>query len=150
MISTKFLSVSAATLVLAFAGSSAVSAQTPSDLKVSEAQCSTLWTQALEGSSGHLSVEKAKPYVNDFNKADQNGDKALSKAEWAAACEKGLVRSSSDGASKGMRGSSEKTSDRTPGDPSPSRTPGASRTGAAGTEAGQTTNGTSDRTPTNH
>lgn len=44
----------------------------------------------------------------------------------------------------------EKTSDRTPGDPSPHRTPGASITGAAGTEAARTPDGTSDRTPSNH
>ena len=43
-----------------------------------------------------------------------------------------------------------KTSDRTPDNPSPSRTPGASLTGAAGTEGGQTPYGTSDRTPSNH
>ena len=43
-----------------------------------------------------------------------------------------------------------KTSDRTPGDAPPDRTPGASVTGAAGTEAAQTPEGTSDRTPSNH
>jgi hypothetical protein len=45
--------------------------------------------------------------------------------------------------------SNGKTSDRTPGDPSPDRTPNASSSGATGTDAGQTTNGTSDRTPDN-
>ncbi|MFA5900971.1 MAG: hypothetical protein WC829_17875 [Hyphomicrobium sp.] len=40
-----------------------------------------------------------------------------------------------------------KTSDRTPGDPSPDRTEGANRSGAAGADAGQTVQGTSDRTP---
>jgi hypothetical protein len=44
----------------------------------------------------------------------------------------------------------QKTSDRTPGNVAPERTPGASRTGAAGTEAGQTVYGTSDRTPSKH
>ena len=43
-----------------------------------------------------------------------------------------------------------KTSDRTPGDPTPARTPGASIFGAAGTEVGKTPDGTSDRTPSNH
>jgi hypothetical protein len=47
-------------------------------------------------------------------------------------------------------GVAAKTSDRTPDNPSPSRTPGASLTGATGTEAGQTPYGTSDRTPSNH
>jgi hypothetical protein len=44
----------------------------------------------------------------------------------------------------------EKTSDRTPGNPSPHRTAGASITGAVGTEAARTPDGTSDRTPSNH
>ncbi len=40
-----------------------------------------------------------------------------------------------------------KTSDRTPGDPSPARTPNATEKGAVGTDAAQTPEGTSDRTP---
>ncbi|WP_041319845.1 hypothetical protein [Hyphomicrobium denitrificans] len=44
-------------------------------------------------------------------------------------------------------GSKGKTSDRTPGDPAPKRTPNASSTGNTGTDAGQTNEGTSDRTP---
>ena len=44
-------------------------------------------------------------------------------------------------------GSQGKTSDRTPADPSPARTPNASSTGNTGTDAGQTHEGTSDRTP---
>jgi hypothetical protein len=44
----------------------------------------------------------------------------------------------------------EKTSDRTPDNPAPQRTPGASLTGAAGTEVARTPYGTSDRTPSNH
>lgn len=44
----------------------------------------------------------------------------------------------------------EKTSDRTPNNRHPDRTPGASLTGAAGTEVARTPFGTSDRTPENH
>ncbi|MCZ7595857.1 MAG: hypothetical protein M5U16_13890 [Hyphomicrobium sp.] len=44
----------------------------------------------------------------------------------------------------------EKTSDRTPDNSYPDRTPGASITGAAGTEVARTPFGTSDRTPENH
>jgi hypothetical protein len=40
-----------------------------------------------------------------------------------------------------------KSSDRTPGDPAPERTPNATDKGAAGTDAGQTQEGTPDRTP---
>src|SRR5690606_14076965 len=142
----KALPVCAATLLI---GSSAVFGQIPDDMKMTQAQCSTLWMQALAGSSGNLSEEKAKLYVNNFKTADKDGDKQLSEAEWTDACRQGGIQSSSDGAGDGTSGS-DKTSDRTPGDASPSRTPGATSTGAAGTEAGQTPNGTSDRTPTNH
>jgi hypothetical protein len=50
------------------------------------------------------------------------------------------------GASTGEQG---KTSDRTPGNKSPERAPGSSVSGGPGTDAGQTTGGTSDRTPNN-
>lgn len=43
-----------------------------------------------------------------------------------------------------------KTSDRTPGDRTPQRTPGATIYGAPGTEVARTPDGTSDRTPSNH
>ncbi|SFV34310.1 hypothetical protein [Hyphomicrobium facile] len=43
-----------------------------------------------------------------------------------------------------------KTSDRTPDNRAPDRTPGASATGAVGTEIAKTPDGTSDRTPSNH
>lgn len=43
--------------------------------------------------------------------------------------------------------SNGKTSDRTPGNPSPDRTPNASTMGAGGTDAGKTSEGTSDRSP---
>lgn len=50
------------------------------------------------------------------------------------------------GTSTGEQG---KTSDRTPGKTSPERTDGSTKSGAPGTDAGQTQNGTSDRTPGN-
>lgn len=47
-------------------------------------------------------------------------------------------------------GQNGKTSDRTPGNPAPDRTPNASTSGAVGTDAGKTEGGTSDRTPSRH
>ncbi len=141
----KILSLGAATLAFSAAGLSLAFAQAPvpSATKLTQAQCATLWTQALAGSSGDLAMDKATPYVTDFKKADKNGDTKLSQTEWTDACNQGWVQSSaSTGAGEG-----EKTSDRTPGDASPSRAPGATGTGAAGTEAGKTPSGTSDRTP---
>jgi hypothetical protein len=145
-IAIKSLSLGAATVVVV--GTSSAFAVAPSDMKMTEAQCATLWTEAHAGGSGDLSMKLAEPYVINFKKADTDGDKKLSETEWNAACNMGGVQTSSaSGASEGTSGSSNKTSDRTPGDSSPSRTPGATDTGAAGTEAGQTPDGTSDRSP---
>jgi hypothetical protein len=144
----KSLSFGAATVVLGAVGMSSAFAGAPSDMKMTEAQCSTLWTEAHAGSSGDLPMNKAEPYVRNFKTADTDGDKKLSETEWNAACNKGGVQTSSaSGANEGSSGSSNKTSDRTPGDLAPSRTPGATGAGAAGTDAGQTPGGTSDRTP---
>jgi hypothetical protein len=43
-----------------------------------------------------------------------------------------------------------KTSDRTPGNPEPARTPNATSAGEVGTDAAKTPEGTSDRTPEKH
>ena len=108
-----------------------------------------LWQQANPGNASGLSEAQSKAYVADFKAANPDGDMTIDQNEWMAACNKGLVKSSSSsGASTGASGSStDKTSDRTPGNPAPDRTPGATGIGAAGTDAGQTPAGTSDRTP---
>ena len=76
-----------------------------------------------------------------MTKADCDKAKGM---KWDDATKKCLESSASTGASD----AAGKTSDRTPGDASPARTPGATDTGAAGTDAGKTPSGTSDRTPT--
>lgn len=147
-IAIKSLSLGVTTLAISAAGFSSAFAETSSKMQMTEDQCAMHRTEALGGSSGDLTMDMAGRYVTDFKKADKNGDNKLSQAEWSNACKQGWIHSSaSSGAGEGTSGTSEKTSDRTPGDPSPSRTPGATGTGAAGTEAGQTSGGTSDRTP---
>lgn len=120
-----------------------------SSMKLSQSDCTNLWLQANPGNASGLSEAQSRPYVSDFKAANADGDATIDQNEWMAACQKGLVKSSSSsGASTGASGTStDKTSDRTPGNPAPDRTPGATGTGAAGTDAGQTSGGTSDRTP---
>ena len=65
--------------------------------------------------------------------------------KWDATTNACLQSSAATGASEGT--DDGKTSDRSPGDAAPDRTPGASSTGAAGTDAAKTPDGTSDRTP---
>ena len=118
-------------------------ANSPADLKMTKDQCATLWTKAIGTTSGDLAMDMAKPYVTDFKKADTNSDKMLSSTEWMAACDQGNIRTADAGASD--QGSTA-TSDRTPGGAT-DKAPGATNTGAAGTDAGKTPGGTSDRTP---
>ena len=117
------------------------------NVKLSQSECTNLWQQA-NGSDAGLTASQSSAYVSDFKAANPDGDTTIDQAEWMAACNKGLVKSSSSsGASTGNSGSSAgKTSDRTPAGAT-ERAPGASESGAAGTEAGKTPSGTSDRTP---
>ena len=145
-------------------------ANAPADMKITDQQCDTLWQQAGGTGSTELTADKVQKFVKDFKKADANANSKLSATEWKDACAKGYVmsqtnvpapggatgapadNSASKGASTGESSTpppatpGAATSDRTPGHAT-ERAPGASNTGAAGTEQGQTPSGTSDRTP---
>jgi hypothetical protein len=137
----------------ALSSTTALAQTTATDMKMTTAQCETMWKQALGSDTGDLSMDKAKPYASDFKKVDMNADGKLQSTEWMAGCNSGLIKSAStephssgaSGASGASTGTSG-TSDRTPGGAT-ERTPGAGNSGAAGTDAGQTPSGTSDRTP---
>lgn len=139
----------AATLFASVAVAQTPTATNKSDMQLSRSECTDLWQQANPSNSPGLNKAQSKAHVTDFKAANPDGDATIDQNEWMAACNKGLVKSSSSsGASTGASGSSDgKTSDRTPGNPAPDRTPGATNSGAAGTDAGQTPGGTSDRTP---
>ena len=133
----------------ALADTSTTGANSPADMKLTKAQCDTLWGQASSGSTGDVAMDKAKPFTKDFKKVDTNGDGKLSAVEFQTGCSNGLVQMSqantpSQQPVTGATGG--KTSDRSPG-ANPDRTPNASSSGAAGTDTGQTPSGTSDRTP---
>ena len=81
------------------------------------------------------------------------GGLTLAFAETSTSPSDSSTSGSSTGPGGGNSGASDegaKTSDRTPGDATPQRTPGATATGAAGTDVGKTSGGTSDRTPSSH
>lgn len=129
---------------------STTGANSPADMKLTKAQCDTLWGQASAGSTGDVAMDKAQPFTKDFKKVDTNSDGKLSAAEFQTGCTNGLVQMSqantpSQQPATGTQPAG-KTSDRSPG-ANPDRTPNAGAAGAAGTDAGQTTSGTSDRTP---
>lgn len=76
-------------------------------MKLSQAECQTMWKQADSSGSGSLSQTQASAYVTDFKSVDANGDGKLSSAEFQKGCDNGMVKSSaSTGAGSGSSGSS--------------------------------------------
>lgn len=102
---------------LALVSATAVAAQStekaPGAMKLSQAECDSLWTQANPSNAATISQAQAQPFVTDFKKANPDGDGTLDKAEFSKACGMGLVKSSgSTGASSGSGGSSSSGSQK--------------------------------------
>ena len=77
-----------------------------SAVKLSAAECASLWNQASPD-GGPISESQAAAYVPDFKAANPDGDKTLEKVEFSKACDNGLVKSgASSGASSGETGTS--------------------------------------------
>jgi hypothetical protein len=77
-----------------------------SEVKLSTAECASLWNQASPDGSPITQLQAAA-YVTDFKAANPDGDKTLEKAEFSKACANGLVKSgASSGASSGEMGTS--------------------------------------------
>ena len=77
-----------------------------SAMKLSAAECASLWNQASPDGSP-ITESQAAAYVTDFKAANPDGDKTLEKAEFSKACNNGLVKSgASSGASSGETGTS--------------------------------------------
>jgi len=110
--------------------SSSGAASSGASVKLTMAQCDAIWEKADVSKSGSLSAEQAKPYISDFKAADTKGNGKLTKAEFQAACSKGIVHdTSSSGSSSGTSGSANSPSS---GSSSGSSTPGM---GSSGTTA---------------
>lgn len=77
-------------------------------VKLSASQCSSLWDKINAAGGATIDASQAQGYVTNFKAADPDSDGTLSKAEFQAACAKGLVQdSSSSGAASGTEGSDE-------------------------------------------
>jgi hypothetical protein len=75
-----------------------------STMKLSAAECASLWNQASPD-GGPITQSQAAAYVTDFKAANPDGDTTLEKAEFSKACANGLVKSgASSGASSGEAG----------------------------------------------
>ena len=81
-------------------------------MKLSAAQCSTLWEKANISGGATIDASQAQGYVTNFKAADPDNDGTLTKTEFQAACAKGLVQdSSSSGAASGTDGSDSSATD---------------------------------------
>jgi hypothetical protein len=75
-------------------------------MKLSAAECASLWNQASPD-GGPITESQAAAYVTNFKAANPDGDKTIEKAEFSKACSSGLVKSgASSGASSGEGGTS--------------------------------------------
>jgi hypothetical protein len=92
--------VSAFALALAFSASSFAQGTTGQQsgtsgaMKMTQAECESMWNRADSARSGSLSQAQAQSHVTNFSAIDTNSDGNLTRAEFMAGCDKGLVQSS--------------------------------------------------------
>jgi hypothetical protein len=99
---------------LAMAGTAFAQTSPSGSTKMSQAECTALWSSLDTGKTGNISEAQSKNAVSNFTSADTDKDGKLSQTEFMTACNQGGV------SSRGMTGSD------TPSTPSsPSTTPSA-------------------------
>jgi hypothetical protein len=75
-------------------------------MKMTAAECTSLWNKLDTAKSGSVTEAQAKPYVTNFKSVDANNDGKLSQSEFQSGCNKGEVHSSaSTGTGTGTSGS---------------------------------------------
>jgi hypothetical protein len=87
---------------LILASALAIAAAIPAsagDMKMTQAQCDTLWKQANPSNAATITESAAQAYISDVKAANPDGDGTLDKAEFSKACSSGLVKSSAAGSS---------------------------------------------------
>ena len=97
----KIFALSAAAVLagsaLAFAQTSSGSSGTTSttgEMKMTQAQCESLWNRADSSQTGSLTQAQAQAYVTDFKAANTSNSGRLTKSEFMTACGKGMVHNS--------------------------------------------------------
>jgi uncharacterized membrane protein len=83
--------------------------------KLSQAECDTLWKQANPSNAATITEAQAQRFVSDVKAANPDNDGTLDRAEFSAACGKGLVRSSSAGAGSSSGSGSGESGAAAPG-----------------------------------
>lgn len=97
----KTFTAGSAAVVLTLLLGGAVQAQTTtapkpgtSAMKMTQAECQSLWNRVDASKGGSITQTQAQPYVTDFKALDTNNDGKLSQAEFQSGCDKGEVHSS--------------------------------------------------------
>lgn len=96
---TKLFVTTASAIVLAMAASASsfgqgTTPQQPGAMKMTQTECESMWNRADSAKSGSLSQTQAQSHVTNFSAVDTNSDGNLSRTEFMAGCDKGLVQSS--------------------------------------------------------
>jgi hypothetical protein len=108
----KTIPILISSLALAVAGTAFAQTSPSGATKMSQAECTSLWSSLDASKSGSISEAQSKSAVSNFNTADTDKDGKLSQTEFMTACNQGGVTS------RGLTGSG------TPSTPSsPSTTP---------------------------
>jgi hypothetical protein len=61
-------------------------------MKLTQAQCETLWNQANPSKGQTLSQSQAQPFVSDFKSVDTDSDGSISQTEFMTGCNNGYVK----------------------------------------------------------
>lgn len=93
------LASAAAVAILASVSVVTAAENSPNSMKLSRSDCSKLWQQANPSNAKGLTEAQSAPYVTNFKAANPDGDSTIDMNEWQAACNKGLVKSSSSSGS---------------------------------------------------
>jgi hypothetical protein len=95
----KTISILISTAALAVAGTAFAQTSPSGSTKMSQAECTSLWSSLDASKSGSLSEAQSKNAVSNFTSADSDKDGKLSQTEFMTACNQGGVTS------RGMTGS---------------------------------------------
>ena len=103
----KTIPILISSLALAVAGTAFAQTSPSGSTKMSQADCTSLWSSLDASKAGSLSEVQSKNAVSNFTSADTDKDGKLSQTEFMTACNQGGVTS------RGMTGSDTPSSPST-------------------------------------
>jgi hypothetical protein len=103
----KKIMLSLALAAASTAGAYAQTEQSAGEMKLSQSECQSLWSQ-LSPDGAPITEVQAGSHVTDFKAANPDGDNTLEQDEFSKACDDGLVKSSAaTGAGAGESGAAD-------------------------------------------